>query len=501
MQIGGEEDHLRKGDILYNINGEELAYKNKFELVSKLSSLEGIAEVSVLRKINPTNCFGSTNPELQVPYHNGIFAQNSIKLAMRKYEKPSMKSNSEADFATAISTGAVLMPPTATPAPKLPSGNNIPESGTNPNNNNNTQEVASNNLVASSSNRDSNVGIEEGVMDLVADQSCESLAEAGVGAATRTDHQQDEETKLEDAQNDEDKEAVAAIEGFKDKGNFFIYFLNNYLINFLILMFGNYFKEENAASKQTSLCCASGSIMTSFHSDNWLFYDKRPTVLTTTSNNNNTVNFSSLPLPEMLDSVVVINNPEIATNTNNQVAKVKVSGMPSDMMTMMLIMDDNNMPMLTSQNVKQQQQPLLLLSPHRILGCAHAMTAPAPPPTSVATSVDGLQTTTAYAANGGAIGGAMSAFDLDEGTARSLTSSSCHSERSVIHLNCVVCFEDDSSPNLGLFSSTAAVPPSNNNDDVSNFFQMTTSRQCSPDNNTKSIAANNRIPFNNNGKN
>ena len=87
---------------MYNINGEELAYKNKFELVSKLSSLEGIAEVSVLRKINPTNCFGSNNPELQVPYHNGIFAQNSIKLAMRRYEKPSMKSNSEADFASVI---------------------------------------------------------------------------------------------------------------------------------------------------------------------------------------------------------------------------------------------------------------------------------------------------------------------------------------------------------------------------------------------------------------
>lgn len=98
LQIGGEEDHLRKGDILFNINGEELAYKNKFELVSKLSSLGGIAEVSVLRKINPTNCFGSNNPEQQVPYHNGIFAQNSIKLAMRKYEKPSMKSNSEVEL-------------------------------------------------------------------------------------------------------------------------------------------------------------------------------------------------------------------------------------------------------------------------------------------------------------------------------------------------------------------------------------------------------------------
>lgn len=119
LQIGGEEDHLRKGDILFNINGEELAYKNKFDLVSKLSSLGGIAEVSVLRKITP-NCFGSTNPEQHVPYHNGIFAQNSIKLAMRKYEKPSMKSSSEVDFGTlqggapthlaAASSSAVAIP-------------------------------------------------------------------------------------------------------------------------------------------------------------------------------------------------------------------------------------------------------------------------------------------------------------------------------------------------------------------------------------------------------
>jgi hypothetical protein len=96
LQIG-EEDHLQKGDILYNINGEQMAYKNKFELISKLSSLGGIAEVSVLRKSNP-NCFGANTD--QIPYHNGIFAQNSIKLAMRKYDKPAMKSSSEADIAT-----------------------------------------------------------------------------------------------------------------------------------------------------------------------------------------------------------------------------------------------------------------------------------------------------------------------------------------------------------------------------------------------------------------
>ena len=83
--------------------------------MSKLGSLEGIAEVSVLRKINPTNCFGSNNPELQVPYHNGIFAQNSIKLAMRRYEKPSMKSNSEADFASVIVPGSIITTNAANP--------------------------------------------------------------------------------------------------------------------------------------------------------------------------------------------------------------------------------------------------------------------------------------------------------------------------------------------------------------------------------------------------
>ena len=56
----------------------------------------GVAEVSVLRKAaDASGCFGG---EEEVPYHNGIFAQNSIKLAMRKYESPATKSSSEAEF-------------------------------------------------------------------------------------------------------------------------------------------------------------------------------------------------------------------------------------------------------------------------------------------------------------------------------------------------------------------------------------------------------------------
>lgn len=92
LQIG-EQDNLKKGDIIYCINGETMSYCNKFDLVSKLSSLNGIAEVSILRK---SNCYGPHKD--QVPYHNGIFAQNSIKLAMPKYDKPSIKSNSENDM-------------------------------------------------------------------------------------------------------------------------------------------------------------------------------------------------------------------------------------------------------------------------------------------------------------------------------------------------------------------------------------------------------------------
>ena len=94
LQIASEEDHLKKGDILYNINGEQLIYKEKFEVCSMLSSLSGIAEVGILRK-SIDNCFGDDEDE--IPYYNGIFAQNSIKLAMRKYENPGIKSNSEFD--------------------------------------------------------------------------------------------------------------------------------------------------------------------------------------------------------------------------------------------------------------------------------------------------------------------------------------------------------------------------------------------------------------------
>ena len=105
LQIADDEDHLKKGDILYNINGENLVNKNKFELCSLLSTLTGIAEICVLREIEQNCCYAmSNNSGDEVPYHNGIFAQNSIKLTMRKYENPAIKSGSEVEFLTQPTT-------------------------------------------------------------------------------------------------------------------------------------------------------------------------------------------------------------------------------------------------------------------------------------------------------------------------------------------------------------------------------------------------------------
>lgn len=147
--------------------------------------------------------------------------------------------------------------------------------------------------------------------------------------------------------------------------------------------------------------------MTSFHSDNWLFYDKRPTTTITT-----------LPLPEMVDSIVIEDEkpdqePK-STAISGEIAKITVTAveLPSEL-----------------------EAPLdKIASPGR----------------------NHDQTTTVALPSG--------FMDLDECTARSLTSSSCHSERSVIHLNCVVCFEDDSSSNMEVGQDTVDAPTVNADD-------------------------------------
>jgi hypothetical protein len=92
-----DEEYLRKGDILFMINGEKLVCKSKLDVILKLSTQECPFELSFLRRVTG-NCFtcNSSVKDL-IPYHNGIFAQNSIKLAMRKYDTLSMKSDNETD--------------------------------------------------------------------------------------------------------------------------------------------------------------------------------------------------------------------------------------------------------------------------------------------------------------------------------------------------------------------------------------------------------------------
>lgn len=166
--------------------------------------------------------------------------------------------------------------------------------------------------------------------------------------------------------------------------------------------------------------------MTSFHSDNWLFYDKRPTTV-----------LSTLPLPEMADFSNVSGNVEDVTalaavpiaksnnhiHADSEIAKITVNA-PQEQTVLshlvapqLCLVNDTKKLNVYDENIKNAN-----LEPE-------------------------LNATAVVTSNGGGY-----IIDLDECTARSLTSSSCHSERSIIHLNCVVCFEDDSSPNLAISS-------------------------------------------------
>lgn len=53
-------------------------------------------------------------------------------------------------------------------------------------------------------------------------------------------------------------------------------------------------------------------------------------------------------------------------------------------------------------------------------------------------------------------------------SARSLTSSSCHSERSIAHLNCLTCYEDDPKPFEGLFQVDDSIDCSMNQNNTEN---------------------------------
>lgn len=362
LQIG-EEDHLRKGDILFNINGEQLAYKNKFELISKLSSLGGIAEVSVLRKTN-SNCFGANID--QVPYHNGIFAQNSIKLAMRKYEKPSMKCNSEAEL---------LQTPTENQA-ALNSNEDVANETINEN------EPANQNNELIESCAQSNVPTNDDETMIAINDQKDADDDVDQETTLKNDIQQDNTAKNHDIKPDATDKTNPTLQA------------------------------DNTHSKQT-LCANSGSILTSYHSDNWLFYDKRPLVPDPIESTNET----------NLDLTQVQNTDTAANSAVDEKQKV----------------DDDENAIVVKVDESTETEAAAIVNELTANSCNKLNH------TATGAGSQILKTSEP-----------ISSFDFDECTARSLTSSSCHSERSIIHLNCVVCFEDENGNNYAGLKTEAA---------------------------------------------
>ena len=93
--IDTSDDHLTAGDILYKFNHESLVNKSKHELISAFQSINQVCELKVIRKLLNSNTNTSKN---EIPYHNEIFAKNSIKLAVRSsnYEQPGILSSKRA---------------------------------------------------------------------------------------------------------------------------------------------------------------------------------------------------------------------------------------------------------------------------------------------------------------------------------------------------------------------------------------------------------------------
>jgi len=79
------EDYLEKDDILYKFNHESLVNKNKREIISALKSINQVCELKVIRKAVSfqTKLDDCNHDDTKIPYHNEIFAKNSIKLPVR----------------------------------------------------------------------------------------------------------------------------------------------------------------------------------------------------------------------------------------------------------------------------------------------------------------------------------------------------------------------------------------------------------------------------------
>lgn len=79
--MSNKEEELVDGDILYMLNEHSLHNKTKNDILDKFKSINQISELKILRKLKIFET--KTNNPDGIPYYNGVFAKNSIKLAMR----------------------------------------------------------------------------------------------------------------------------------------------------------------------------------------------------------------------------------------------------------------------------------------------------------------------------------------------------------------------------------------------------------------------------------
>lgn len=275
-------------------------------------------EVSVLRK-SGENCFGSNNDS--IPYCNGIFAQNSIKLAMRKYDKLGIKSGSDADLGYIISERASAEPPSPTETENL------------------NAEYSDNHACTTTT-----------FVKMESDTSKNETSKS----SNKTDSFEPIKTYRATLMRPKIGEIEARINEINDKNN----------------------SDASTQSGKTPIG-NNVAITSSYKDDNWIFYGKKET---------NEANVLSGKFPPT--SSIMLNN-EISSNDTEQ-EKTKNLVRKNDL-NLSMNQSDNNL----ANNATSQQ-------------------------------ADGNY------------------FFTEDGTLRTLTSSSYHSDRSMVQLN-LVCCEIDSS--------------------------------------------------------
>ena len=338
-----------------------MEHKNKFDLISRLSSFNGVAELCILRRANG-NCYGTANDS--VPYHNGIFAQNSIKLAMRKYEKPSMKSGSDADIDTWANNFTI-----------------------------NEKDLISK----------INLETEETENQVLKKEATENSLRNVASSESTTSQQSEQFVEMEN-----------------------------------ILVRSSQCKDQDEVSTINS--SMNGLVLTSYHSDNWLFCDKRQLKQSTHEINNLTYTLNQEE--EMIDD----DYASCSFTCDKKYSQATISGFSNAKMNEMYFFNFKNEICSSLDNINYTTKKAMannnlktenVYISEKSIKLIDANTFNFQPTNSAenfnikTTELPKMNLTISTSKS-------YESFEL-----ASLTYSSCHSERSVAHLNCLVCQADE----------------------------------------------------------